>query len=178
MSTTVPTLLNPKGIGSTHGRVEIYSAPKAVLTHIQWSLSDAIGHPVDINWSPQPLRSGTWKSSISWSSSLGAGARIATTLRGWHYLNFEVYEAALNGSDGSIFLFTPELGLFRANIGPHGDIVLNEHQISNAMKNSLQEGELTSNLERMLGVPWHESLEPFRRVEIDGAESTADKISV
>jgi hypothetical protein len=158
--------------------VEIYSAPKAVLTHIQWSLSDAIGHPVDINWSRQPLRSGTWKSSISWSSSLGAGARIATTLRGWHYLNFEVYEAALNGSDGSIFLFTPELGLFRANIGPHGDIVLNEHQISNAMKTSLQEGELTSNLERMLGVPWHESLEPFRRVEIDGAESTADKISV
>lgn len=171
-------LLSPKGIAPSHGRTSIYSAPKAMLTNVQWSLSEAIGTPINLNWKPQSLVPGTWRSNFSWNSDLGAGARIASTLRGWHYLNFEVYEAALNGSDGSLFLFTPELGLFRATIGVHGDILLNEHQISSAIKNSSKSADLESNLERMLGVPWHDAIEPFRRIEMDEVQSQADRIIV
>lgn len=171
-------LLSPKGMSPSHGRTAIYSAPKAVLTNVQWSLSEAIGNPITLNWQPQTLVPGTWRTSFSWNSDLGAGARIASTLRGWHYLNFEVYEAALNGTDGSLFLFTPELGLFRATIGVHGDILLNEHQILSAMKSNAKDEDLESNLEKMLGVPWHEAIEPFRRLEIDGEQNYAGRLSV
>ena len=176
--TDMTALLHPSGIGPTHGQLSIFSAPKSVLTHIQWSLGECLGAPAQLNWKPQSLVPGTWCTSMSWNSNLGAGARIASTLRGWHYLNFEVYEAATNGSDGSLFLFTPELGLFRANVGPHGDIMISEHQISSLMFSRLRQGELACDLEKLLGKPWHEALEPFRRAQIDGAESSADRISV
>ena len=171
-------LLNPTGIGPTHGHLSIFSAPKSVLTHLQWSLGESLGAPVKLVWNPQRLIPGTWCTTLSWNSSLGAGARIASTLRGWHYLNFEVYEAATNGSDGSLYLFTPELGLFRANVGPHGDIMISEHQIVSSIFSNVRQDELVADLERVLGKPWHDALEPFRRAQIDGVETPAGRISV
>ena len=171
-------LLHPNGVGPSHGRITIYSAPKAVLTHIQWSLGEAVGAPINLHWQPQPLRSGTWCTHLNWSSSIGAGSRIASTLMGWHYLCFEVYEAAGNGSDGSLFLFTQELGLYRADVNSHGDIVVNENQILRAMKFATKDSTLILELEKLLGNPWHEYLEPFRRAELDEANILADRISV
>jgi hypothetical protein len=173
-----PSALNPVGIGHSHGSLTIFSAPKIVLTHIQWSLSDVLGKPQEIKWNPQPLALGCFRTQISWSGKLGTGAKLASSLRGWHYLKFEIYEAATSGSDGSLFMFTPELGLFRANIGPHGDIMINEHQLNSAMMNSMKEGRIVDEIEKMLGKSWNESLEPFRRLEIDGVDEMAGKISV
>jgi hypothetical protein len=75
-------------------------------------------------------------------------------------------------------MFTPELGLFRTNIGPHGDIMINEHQLNSALMNSMKEGGIVDEIEKMLGKSWNESLEPFRRLEIDGVDEMAGKISV
>ena len=173
-----PSALNPVGIGHSHGSLTIYSAPKLVLTHIQWSLSEALGRPQEIKWNPQPLALGCYRTQLSWSGMLGAGAKLASNLRGWHYLKFEIYEAATSGSDGSLFMFTPELGLYRANIGPHGDIMINEHQLNMALSSSLKESEIVGSIEKILGKPWNESLEPFRKIEIDGVDEMAGKISV
>jgi hypothetical protein len=172
------SLLHPIGIGPTHGRIHIYSAPKPVLSHINWSLNEVLGAPIELKWSPQPLAVGTWRVAIAWHGSFGAGARIASALRGWHYLRFEVYESALNGSDGSLFMFTPELGLYRANVGPHGDIMMSEYQVTNAISANLKESDVISQLERLLGKPWDQSLEPFRQIEIDGIDDCAGRISV
>ena len=173
-----PSALEPIGIGTSHGRISIYSAPKVVLSHIQWSLSDVIGTPQHLRWDPQPLIPASWRTHLSWNGSLGAGAKIASALRGWHYLKFEVYEAASHGSDGSLYMFTSELGMFRGNVGPHGDIMINEHQLHNVLNSNLRVHDICEEIEKLIGKPWNEVLEPFRRIEIDGCEEATAKISV
>jgi hypothetical protein len=84
----------------------------------------------------------------------------------------------MNGSDGSVYLFTPELGLHRSNVGPHGDIMINEHQLNSVLAYSIKDSDVVSEIEKMLGKQWNESLEPFRRVEIDGIDEAAGRISV
>jgi hypothetical protein len=173
-----PSALEPLGIGISHGRISIYSAPKVVLSHIQWSISDELGSPHNLRWDPQPLVPTTWRTHLSWNGLLGTGAKLASALRGWHYLNFEIYEAAGNGSDGSLYMHTPDLGLFRANIGPHGDIMINENQLQNVLNINLKDRDICEEIETLLGKPWNEELEPFRRIEIDGCDDLADRISV
>jgi hypothetical protein len=75
-------------------------------------------------------------------------------------------------------MFTPELGLYRANVGPHGDIMMSEYQVTNAISANLKESDVISQLERLLGKPWDQSLEPFRQIEIDGIDDCAGRISV
>ncbi|MFM8844107.1 MAG: DUF3145 family protein [Actinomycetota bacterium] len=173
-----PNTLEPRGIGNSHGRISIYSAPKVVLSHIQWSVSDALGRPHALRWDPQPLAPASWRTHLSWSGALGTGAKLASALRGWHYVAFEIYEAAANGSDGSIYLFTSELGLFRGNIGPHGDIMVNEHQLQNLLSGTIKDRDICEEIEKLVGKPWNDVLEPFRRIEIDGCENAAARISV
>ena len=173
-----PPALSPVGIGHSHGSLTIYSAPKSVLTHIQWSINEVLGRPHELQWNSQPLSPGCYRTQLSWNGALGTGAKLASNLRGWHYLKFEVYEAAMNGSDGSLYMFTPELGLFRSNIGPHGDIMINEHQLNSALSHSIKDSEVVVEIEKMLGKQWNESLEPYRRFEIDGIDEAAGRISV
>ena len=165
-----PQALEPIGIGSTHGRITIYSSPKAVTTHVSWSINDVLGRVHELRWNPQPLVPATWRTSLSWNGLIGSGARLASALRNWHYLTFEIYEAALHGSDGSLYMFTPELGLFRANIGPHGDIMVNEHQLQTLISAHIKESDVCIEIEKLLGTPWNETLEPFRCIEVDGIE--------
>ena len=173
-----PQALEPIGIGSTHGRITIYSSPKAVTTHVAWSINDVLGRVHELRWNPQPLVPATWRTSLSWNGLIGSGARLASALRNWHYLTFEIYEAALHGSDGSLYMFTPELGLFRGNIGPHGDIMVNEHQLHTLISAHIKESDVCIEIEKLLGAPWNETLEPFRRIEIDGIDENVGKISV
>jgi len=56
--------------------------------------------------------------------------------------------------------------------------MINEHQLNSAMMNSMKEGGIVDEIEKMLGKSWNESLEPFRRLEIDGVDEMAGKISV
>mgnify|MGYP003343101076 CR=1 FL=1 len=177
-SSAGPNALEPMGIGSSHGRIAIFAAPRAVTTHVTWSINDALGRPNELRWEPQPLLPGTWRTSLSWNGLIGTGARLASALRSWHYLHFEIYEASLHGSDGSLYMFTPELGLFRANIGPHGDIMVNEHQLHSVISSHLKESDVCNHIEKLLGAPWNEVLEPFRRIEIDGTEDLIGRISV
>ena len=177
-SSNGPEPLEPRGIGVTHGHIAIYSAPKAVLAHVQWSINEVLGKPHELTWQIQPLMVGTWRTQFSWNGLLGSGAKLASALRGWHYLKFEIYEAAMKGSDGSLYMFTTELGLFRSNVGPHGDIMINEHQLNMALSSSLKESEIVGSIEKILGKPWNESLEPFRKIEIDGVDEMAGRISV
>ena len=173
-----PQPLEPHGIGVSHGHIAIYSAPKAVLAHVQWSINEVLGKPHELTWQIQPLMVGTWRAQLSWNGLLGSGAKLASALRGWHYLKFEIYEAAMKGSDGSLYMFTTELGLFRSNVGPHGDIMINEHQLQRILEANIKESDICEEVEKLLGKPWNEVLEPFRRIESDGYDEVAGRISV
>ena len=166
-------LIEPLGFGPAHGHITIHAAPKLVLKHLEWSLAEILQVPVSIAWQPQPLATASFRGELAWNGVLGTGARLASTLRGWHYIVFELHEAAGNGSDGSLFLFTPELGLFYGAVGPHGDLMINENQLRKILTDNLRPADMTDAIERLLGREWDEVLDSYRRAntfeEIEGA---------
>jgi hypothetical protein len=56
--------------------------------------------------------------------------------------------------------------------------MINEHQLNSALSHSIKDSEVVVEIEKMLGKQWNESLEPYRRVEIDGIDEAAGRISV
>ncbi|MBU6243249.1 MAG: DUF3145 family protein [Acidobacteria bacterium] len=169
--------LSPIHLGITHGTLTIHSAPKSLCSHVDWSLSEVLGIPIKNDWKLQPLLSGTFRTALTWQGKNGSGAQLATTLAGWNYLRFEIREDSALGSDGDYFRFTPNLKLHRATIGPSGDIMVNENQISAAISQFNSE-DLVEKLESFLGKSWDRELEPFRIVMGEGFEELFDKLSV
>ena len=160
-------LLAPEGFGTSHGTITIYSAPKPVLRHIEWTIGNVLGNPFSLNWKVHRLSPSTFWTEANWSGPRGVASQIASELKGWHYLNFEIHETAANGSDGSLFMYTPELGIFYANVGPHGDVMINENQIQSIIRENISEVDVIEKLERTIGKPWDNQLEPFRRATKD-----------
>jgi hypothetical protein len=78
-------------------------------------------------------------------------------------LRFEVTEEPTPGTEGERYSFTPDLGIFRAVTGTHGDILVPEDRLKAAMNRAIAgEADLTEEVERLLGRPWDDELEPFR----------------
>lgn len=145
------------------GWIEIFSAPNALQPHIQWSLAQALGQEISLQWSNQPLLPGAGQTRLKFSGEPGVAGRIASALAGWHYLRFDISEEASRGCDGSRYLATPSLGLFHGYVGASGDLYLSEHQIRTVVDSALRNGrDVESALEEALGSAWEEELEPFR----------------
>ena len=149
----------------TTGLLIIHSAPSALRPHIEWGLQSILGNWVSLDWKVQPHFSGTHRTTIEFKDRPGTAAKIATALRNWHYLRFEVREEASSG--GEYFRFTPELGIHRADIDGLGNIVVSEVHIGNALAKSFDEDSLRFELENILGKPWEFELEPLRNIEIE-----------
>ena len=93
----------------------------------------------------------------------GTGARLASALRGWEQLRFEVSEDPGPGNDGARWMHTPELGVFYAQTDAAGNMVVPEDRIRYAMEiAAFDAGELHRELRLALGQAWDDELEPFR----------------
>lgn len=145
------------------GLVVIHSAPTALRQHIEWGLNSLLGAPQQIFWRDQPLTPGTVRTTLEFRAPFGTAAKIATALKGWHYLRFEVSE--LGTHTGELFRFTPELGIHRATVDQVGTILISEDQIRKALA-YFDELKVRENLERTLGTEWEVALEPFRGVDL------------
>ena len=145
------------------GLVVIHSAPLALRQHIEWGLNSLLGAPQNIFWRDQPLNPGTVRTAIEFRAPIGTASKIATALKNWHYLRFEVHE--FNNNGGELFRCTPELGLHRALLDSAGNILVNECVIAKALS-TFDDLELRENLEVALGKPWDAALEPFRGVDL------------
>jgi hypothetical protein len=78
-------------------------------------------------------------------------------------LRFEVTEDATPGCDGVRYSSTPSLGVFTAVTGATGDIVVPEDRLRAAMASAAAgKSPLDQELDRLLGGPWDDELEPFR----------------
>ena len=153
----------------TRGVLYVHSAPSALCPHIEWALGGVLGAPVHFDWTPQPAQSGTYRAEVSWSGSVGSAAALASALRGWNHLRFEVTEEATSSSEGCRYSFTPELGVFHAVTGLHGDLMIPEDRIKAAVvKAALGETTLVHEIDKLLGKPWDDELETFRHAG-DGA---------
>ncbi len=115
----------------------MHSAPSALCPHIEWATGGALGNAVNLEWTPQPAQAGTYRAEYSWAGDAGTAAAIASALRGWKHLRFEVTEeptaSGQGGTEGARYSCTPDLGLFHAVTGVHGDIMIPEDRLKAAV---------------------------------------------
>ena len=148
---------------ATRGVLYIHSAPSALCPHIEWATGGVLGVAPQMEWTPQPAQSGTYRTEYSWSADPGTAASLTSALRGWNHLRFEVTEDATSTSEGARYSCTPDLGLFHAVTGLHGDIMIPEDRLKAAVvKAAIGDLPLLVEIDKLLGKAWDESLEPFR----------------
>ena len=148
---------------ATRGVLYVHSAPSALCPHIEWAAGGVLGNAVSLEWTPQSAQAGTYRAELSWAGEAGTAAALASALRGWNHLRFEVTEEPTAGTEGSRFSYTPDLGVFHAVTGVHGDIMIPEDRLKAAVvKAALGDTTLNNEIDKLLGKPWDDELETFR----------------
>lgn len=154
---------------ATRGVIYVHSAPSALCPHIEWAVGGVLGNAVNLEWTPQPAQAGSYRAEYSWLGDTGTAAAIASALRGWNHLRFEVTEEPTTATEGARYSYTPDLGIFHAVTGLHGDIMIPEDRLKAAVvKAAMGEASLEIEIGRLLGKPWDDHLETFRHAG-DGA---------
>ena len=149
---------------TTRGVFYVHSAPSALCPHVEWAAAGVLGAPADWHWVAQPAEPGTYRAELSWQAPVGTAAALASVLRGWDLLRFEITEEPTATSEGARYSFTPSLGIFHAMTGLHGDVLIPEDRIR-AFRVKAAQGDITMDeaLDGLLGVKWDAELEPFRQ---------------
>ncbi len=152
------------------GVLYVHSAPRALCPHIEWAAGRALERAVNFAWDDQPVLKGSRRAEYYWEGPRGTGAVLASALRGWEHLRYEVTEDAGLGTDGGRWMHTPDLGIFFAQTDTVGNVVIPEDRIRYAMEvagsNAL---ELHRELRLALGQAWDDELEAFRHASDDSA---------
>jgi hypothetical protein len=171
----------------------VHSAPPALCPHIEWAVGGALGVPVDLPWVDQPASPGALRAELAWQGRAGASASMTSALAAWDLVRFEVTEEASPGCDAVRYSHTPALGTFSAVVAGNGDVMVPEGRIRAAMalaasartapsggksaadadlgtlrdlhapRHPALGGSLEAELSLLLGQPWDDELEPFRR---------------
>ena len=155
------------------GILAIHSCPMALIRHVEWSIESVLGndlstqssranHIINFRWRNQPLIAGTQRTEVEWRSKIDYTSELASALKGWHYLRFEIT------FDNQLFRHTPDLGLHRATIDEFGNICITENQIKSAMSKTDQ--LMREQLDVVLGTEWEMELERFRGVDLQEIE--------
>src|SRR5690606_29181939 len=121
---------------TSRGVVYIHSAPRALCPHVEWAAGRALGRIVNFDWRPQPVLKGAQRAELYWEGPAGTGAQLASALRGWEHLRYEVTEDPSPAADGGRWMHTPELGVFFAQTDSVGNIVIPEDRIRFAMESA------------------------------------------
>jgi hypothetical protein len=129
----------------------------ALIRHVEWSIESVLG-PVQIDWRNQPLLAGTQRTQIEWRSNKDVSAELASALKSWHYIRFEI------ASNLQLFRNTPDLGLHRAQIDEIGNIQITENQVKLAL--SKHDDQMREILDVALGTEWEVELERYRGVDL------------
>jgi hypothetical protein len=149
---------------ATRGVVYVHSAPPALCPHVEWAVGGVLGVRVTLDWTPQPAAPGTVRAELSWQADAGTGARLASALRDWMHLRFEVTEEPSAGAEGERWSSTPTLGLFHATTGVHGDILVREDRLRAALARAGSDPttDVLAEMQALLGESWDDELETFR----------------
>ena len=146
----------------TRGVLFVHSAPRALCPHIEWAAAEVLGSRVHLDWTEQPAAQGMMRAETSWVGPAGTGASLASALRGWANLRYEVTEEASVGTDGGRWSHTPDLGIFHAQTDVHGNVVVPEDRIRAALVYAADPDRMRRELDLALGQAWDDELEPFR----------------
>ncbi len=147
----------------TRGVVFIHGTPAALCPHITWAIEGVLGRPVTLDWIAQPAERRSLRTELSWTGPVGTGAQLASGLRGWDGLRYEVTEDPSVISDGARWSHTPTLGIHHTMTSVSGDAVIQEDRLREAIARTRGDVlALQAEIDLLLGVPWDEELEPFR----------------
>ncbi|RIK17181.1 MAG: DUF3145 domain-containing protein [Acidobacteria bacterium] len=147
----------------TRGVVFVHSTPTALCPHISWALEGVLDTRVALDWVAQPAEPGTMRTEFSWTGESGTGAHIASAMRGWDGLRYEVVEEASRGSDGMRWTHTPALGIHQARLSANGDVVVNEDRLRTIVESAGgSAATIVAELDLTLGAAWDAELEPYR----------------
>lgn len=154
---------------ATRGVLYVHSAPSALCPHVEWAAAGVLDARPELTWHAQPAEPGAYRTELSWQGPVGTAAALASAMRGWELLRFEVTEEPTASSEGARYSYTPDLGIFHAVMGVHGDLMIPEDRIK-AFRVKADLGEITMDqaLDGLLGTKWDAELEPFRHAG-DGA---------
>ena len=153
---------------AARGVLYVHSSPGALCPHIEWAAGRALGRPVNFTWETQPVLKGSQRTEFFWDGPQGTGARLASALRGWEHLRYEVTEDAGLGTDGGRWMHTPDLGIFFAQTDTAGNMVVPEERVRYAMEIAGSSAlELHRELRLALGQAWDDELAPFRHAHDD-----------
>lgn len=168
-STLPPSAIRPSvGASRACGVVFLHAIPKPLCSHIEWALDSILGTKVSLDWQPQPVAPSTMRTEWPFVAPAGSASRIASTLRTIPDLVFEVTEEPSPGRDGERYAVTPSLGLHRATIGAHGEILVSEDRLRAAVAGSAKAGaSLIDGIAYLLGAAWDTELEPYRTATAD-----------
>jgi len=134
-----------RAVRAARGVLFVHSSPRALCPHVEWAAGRALGTAVNFDWSEQPVYRGLLRAEFTWEGEAGTGAKLASALRGWDQLRFEVSEDP-----------TPETDTA-------GNTVIPEDRIRYAMEVAGHDAvELHRELRLALGQAWDDELEPFR----------------
>lgn len=147
----------------TRGVVFVHSTPTALCPHIAWALEGVLDTRVALDWVAQPVEPGAMRTEFSWTGESGTGAHIASAMRGWDGLRYEVVEEASRGSDGMRWTHTPTLGIHQARLSANGDVVVNEDRLRAIVESAGgSAATIMVELDLALGAAWDAELEPYR----------------
>lgn len=147
----------------TRGVLFVHSAPTALCPHIEWAVSAALDVRSGLDWTAQTAEVGSWRTELSWAGAAGTGARLASALRGWAKLRYEVTEQPSAAADGARWSHTPGLGIHHSVIGMHGDVLVGEDRLRAALDAAAGDAvALSAAIDQALGRAWDDELEPFR----------------
>lgn len=150
------------GRAHTRGVLFIHSAPRALCPHIEWTISSVMDYRVSLDWIAQPAAPGMFRAEFSWVGPVGTGGNLASALRGWEHLRYEVTEEPSAGTDGGRWSHTPDLGIFYSQTDAAGNMVVSENRIRAALEYRNDLPRLRRELDLALGQAWDDELEPFR----------------
>jgi len=146
----------------TRGVLFVHSASRAMCPHVEWAAQSVLGSRATFDWIDQPAGTHLYRTEVAWQGHQGTGARLASALRGWEHLRYEVTEDPSFGCDGARWSHTPSLGIFHAVTDVHGNILVPEDRIRAAIENGGSITEVKRAMDLALGTAWDDELEPFR----------------
>ena len=146
------------------GEMKIYSCPKSICTHVDWALSDIFQNKIELDWKPQQIAPGAFSANLNWRGPVGLSSRVVSVLSKWPQLRLEVFQDSSGKTSGERYAVAPNLGIFRADINLLGETIVTESRLRSALERTRIENEpFEVELAFLLGTPWDEDLEPFRR---------------
>ena len=148
---------------TTRGVLQILSAPSPMCPHVEWAVGGAFGAPVSLDWKPQPAERASYRAEFTWQGATGTATLLASALKRWPRIRFEVTEHATADSEGERYSDTPTLGVFHATMGLHGDLHVPEDRLRHAMLGAADDRALRAALDDLLGVAWDAELDVFRQ---------------